>query len=477
MKASSLNFAALDLGASNGRTVLGRLHRGQLDIEVIHRFEHTARRADGHLRWDWPRICAGVDRGLASLAEALGRETIASLSCDAWAQDFGLIDTDGRLVYSPVSYRDARSARFPEGFFDRLDPQELMTRVGSGCLPIVTLCQLCAMAREEPEELARASRFLHVADLVHHRLCGEAATDWTLATVSQLRNLQTGLWDKELLERMSVPTHILPRLQEAPAVLGAVLPERAPHPKLAGVPVVTVANHDTAAASLAAAPLDRETILLSVGTYAMLGCTLDHPAVPDDAADRGYGLAGMGDRRWLLFYPVQGLWAIQECCRQWRKDGRAVGYEELVHRAGSATIDSVVPLSHPRFVAPGNMPDEIREACRERNLREPCHRGEVARVVLNSLIRQYGDIISELSAMTGQRFQCIHLVSGGSQNAHLCQGLADAVGVRVLAGPVEAAAIGNILLQARLYGEMDDCAEIGRLLDRSFGRRSYEPRR
>ena len=176
------NFIAIDLGASNGRVVLGRLDNGTLELDVVHRFHHAIQSVRGHKRWDWPRICTGVRRGLAAAAERVTDGPIASISCDTWAQDFGLLDAEGRLVYSPVSYRDARSERFPQDYFDRLSPEELVARVGVGATPVAALCQLYVMAREEPEALSQAATLLHMADLVHYDLCGVAATDWTLST-------------------------------------------------------------------------------------------------------------------------------------------------------------------------------------------------------------------------------------------------------------------------------------------------------
>lgn len=469
------NFLAIDLGASNGRVVLGRLTGDRLRLEVVHRFDHAIRLVDGHKRWDWPRIHAGVREGLAQAAEHVGDETITSVSCDAWAQDFGLTDVEGNLIYSPVSYRDSRSEKIPDGYFDRISPDELVARVGVGALPITALCQLYVMARQEPDVLAAAATMLHTADLVHHDLCGVAATDWTMATASQLRNLATEEWDRELLAMMDIPHHLLPPLIEEPRVLGPITEERAPHPKLIGVPVVVTANHDTSAASFAAGPFDDETLFLSEGTYAMLGCVSDEPIISPDAVQAGCALVGLAGHRWGLFTSVMGLWIVQECCRLWASAGQAIPYDELMRQAEEATIDATIALSYPGFHAPDDMMHEVRQTCLEADIKPPQNPGETAKLVFDSMVQEHKGAIGALADLTGRCFRHMHVVSGGSKNAYLCQGLATALRVPVDAGPAEATAIGNILLQARVMGAIPDDEAAMQVLSVSFPRTRYEP--
>jgi rhamnulokinase len=441
----------------------------------VHRFDHALRFVHGHTRWDWPCLRDGVREGLAQAAEGLNNEPIASVSCDAWAQDFGLLDTEGNLIYSPVSYRDARSESFPEGYVDRVSPEELVARVGGGALPIITLCQLYVMAREEPEVLSGASTLLHMADLVHYDLCGVAATDWTLATASQLRNLKTGDWDRALLDLMGIPHHLLPPLVRDPQVLGPIPRERAPHPKLIGVPVVVAANHDTSAASVAAGPFGEGTLLLTAGTYAMLGCVSDEPLLPPDAAGRGCALLGLAAHRWGLFMSVMGQWIIQECHRLWAREGHPVSYEDLVRQAETADIRGTIVLSDPRFRAPEDIRDELCRACLEAGVSPPRTQGEFARVVFDSMIGECREAAAVLADLTGRHFRCVHVVSGGSRNRYLCQGVTDALGLPVLAGPAEATAIGNILLQASVLNAIPSHA-VAQIVDASFPRTHYTPR-
>ncbi len=471
----SQNLVAIDLGASNGRVVLGRLYRKKLTIEVVHRFDHNIRLIGGHRRWDWTRIHEEIWSGLARAAECVGNAPIASVSCDAWAQDFGLLNAQGELFYPPVSYRDPRTKEIPAGYFDHISPAELIARVGGCIAPMTTLCQLYVMARDEPDVLEKASTLLHIADLVHYELCGVPATDWTLATASMLRNLKTQDWDRELLERMRIPCHMLPRLVNKPMVLGRISKDRAPHPCLSGVPVIVAANHDTPAATAAVSPMDKETIFLSAGTYAMLCCISDEPRVPRDPAGTGYALLGVSQHRWGLFSSVAGLWIIQECRRIWGENKKNISYEELVQEAKLAEIDSVVHFSDTRFHAPENMPEEIRKVCVETGVRPPETQGEFAKIVFDSIAKDCGNAVSALSEETGRRFHRMHIVSGGSRNAYLCQRIADEIHVPVLAGPAEATAIGNLILQARLMNLIPSDEASAQVLSASFPQIRYEP--
>lgn len=444
-------------------------------MQIAHRFSHHIRIQDGHKRWDWARIRRGVREGMTKAAELAGSAPITSVSCDAWAQDFGLLDAEGQLVYSPVSYRDERSAQFAEGFHERVSPERLFDRVGVGTFPITTLAQLYAMTRQEPGVLERASTLLHIADLLHHELCGVAATDRTLASASQMYGIGTDTWDRELLLELGIPDHLLPRLVVDPTVIGRISEHSAPHPGLVAVPVVIGAGHDTAAASFAAGPLDSETLFLSEGTYTMLGCVSATPLVPPDAVRQSCALVGLPRQRWGLFSTAMGLWMLQECCRVWERDGQVTDYDELVRECQAATELGAVPLDDPRLQAPANVPDAIEQVCRERGIPPPVTRGETARLVLDSMARQHRDAVSVLARLTQRKFRRIHIVSGGSRNAYFCQKLADLLGIPVVAGPAEAAVTGNILLQARAMGIVASDADVQQVIDVSFDRVCYGP--
>ena len=443
------HLLAIDLGASNGRVIIGRLEGRRLDLEVTHRFEHGPSLIAGRLRWDWPLIQDQVRAGLAKAAEACGADGVCSVSCSSWAQDFGLLGGEGNLFYPPVSYRDGRTAGMPASFADIISPDDLIHRVGCGVTPVTALCQLRAMAQQEPETLHQASRLLFVADLVHWMLCGSQCTDWTMATASQLRNLRSGQWDRELMALLGVPSHFLPEIVEGPRVLGRIGPDNDLHPKLAGVPVVTTAGHDTAVAAAAVNPLEKGTFFLSLGTWAMLGCCTGELLMPADPAAGGWVILGLAGGKWGVFRAGTGLWLIQECRRLWERRGVSLSHDRLVAEARRAAIRSTIDPSDPRFHAPDDMLLEIAVACRQAGVEVPCTPGEVAKVIFDSLARYYAAGVRQLEEATRLQARCLHVLGGGSRNAYLCERIAQESGISVEAGPAEATAIGNLLLQAR----------------------------
>ncbi len=477
MAAKSHQFIAIDLGASNGRVVLGTLDRGRLRLEIAHRFAHQARDRAGQLSWDWPHIIASVRRGLAAAAEMADGEPITSVSCDSWAQDFGLLDEAGRLLFAPVSYRDPRTAGMPESFADIITPDELVRRVGSLAAPITTLCQLKAMAQQEPELLQQADTLLHIADLVHYDLCGQRMTDRSLATVSQLRNLETGSWDLELLAMLDIPHHYLPEVAEVPTAVGQITADQAPQANLRGTPVVIAVGHDTATASAILPPADEGVVCLMSGTWSMLGCATDELLVPEKPAQQELAIFGLAHGRWGLFRAIMGLWLVQECRRAWRAAGRDMSFAEITETAQKAAAPvSVIDPDASCFLAPDDMPSEIQSFCAQSGQPVPQTPGEIARVVFTSLALAYRLAIEQLGALVGKRVNTLRIVGGGSANELLCQLAADAAGLPVIAGPTEATAIGNILLQAQVAGVVESPADMIRIVTDSFLLRRYEPR-
>lgn len=454
-------FLAIDLGASNGRVMIGRLAHGRLRLQQAHRFEHNIIEQGGRKVWDWSRIRSAVRDGLHAACELAGDGPIAGVSCSAWAQDFGLLDRQGELFYPPVCYRDERTAGMPHSFAHLLAPLELRGRTGSALLPVTTLCQLRAMALHEPDALRHAATMLHIPDLIHCDLCADQATDWTLATASQLRHLRRGGWDKELLAVLGIPSHFLPKsVIGQPAVLGQVTPERAPHPRLAGTPVVAGGGHDTAAATAAVVPMHPGTAFLSLGTWAMLGCCVDDPSVLRTVTDESVSVLGIAFERWALFHGGMGLWMIQQCRERWLREGRSLSFAEIADAARAAEIRSIVPANDPRFHAPADMVDEIRQACCESGQREPCTPGEVATVVFDSLARGFGESLAVLSEVSGLAVSRLHIVGGGTRNAYLCQRIREELTVPVQIGPAEATAMGNCLIQAWALGRIRGEAQL-----------------
>ncbi len=472
-------FAAIDLGASNGRIMTGRLLDGvRLDIRETHRFEHTASLRDGRLRWDWALIRSEIRRGLAALPPP------QSVSCCSWAQDFGLLDESGNLLGDPVSYLDSRTSGMPEKFRDVIAPEELVRRAGVAPTNITTLCQLRAMAAQEPDRLARARRLLHIADLGHYDLCGAAGTDWTMASAAQMCNRQSGGWDRALLAQLDIPAEILPELKTAPAILGCIPADRAPAPAWNGLPVVLTAGHDTPAAFHVLPSTETDTLFVSCGTWIMLGIRapdtagrrlrrsraddLEVPAAP-------VTLLGMPGGGWGVWRGGLGLWLIQQCRRAWRAEGRDWSPAELTDAAAASANQSLIDVHDPRIAEAADVPAAIREVCRAAGRQPPASPGDTARIVYRSLAQACRDDMRILEAAAGRPFRRVRIVGGGSRNALLCQWLADACGLPVDIGPLEAAAAGNLLMQIQAVGQMRDATHLDEIRGASFQVRTVFP--
>mgnify|MGYP005839472627 CR=1 FL=1 len=464
----SYRAVAVDLGASNGRVVLGTLTADRLEIDIAGRFEHSSHESGGRRRWDWPAIEAGVRAGLATAADLCRSDAIASVSCSSWAQDFGLLDAQGNLFYPPVSYRDDRTQDMPASFAHVIAPNDLIARVGCGATPVTTLCQLRAMTRDEPDALRHADTLLFVADLVHHALCGAQVTDRTLAAASQMRRLADGTWDEPLLQQLGIPHHFLPPVVEEPRVIGRIPRSNPIHPRLDGVPVYSVAGHDTSVATACLAPLRPGDLFLNLGTWAMLGGCNGRLLVPDRPGDRDVFLLALVRGRWGIFKAGAGLWLLQECQRHWRERGLEREGNDAANDADRAAIGSMVDPADPRFHAPADMPGAIAAACLETGQQVPRAPAEFARVIFNSLARHYAAGLAQLCGILGVPARTLRVLCGGSRNACLCRAIARAAGVPVLAGPAEATAIGNILLQAEAAGIVRGEDHAARILDNSF---------
>ncbi len=466
-------FIAIDLGASNGRIIIGELRHQKLDLTVAYRFDHGIIERDGLKRWDWSLITAEIDCGLVKACELIGKQEIASICCDSWAQDFGLLDADGRLFYAPASYRDSRTDGLPEGFSEIIAPAELVRRCGSIVSPVTTLCQLRAMAQNEPEVLKNAATLLFIGDLVHYRLCGTKVTDLTYASASQARNLKSGTWDDWLLGELGVSARIMPPINNSPSVIGRVSAESAPHAKLVGVPVVNGAGHDTAAATGVIQPMSEGTLFMSLGTWAMLGACINAPLVKP-AYNTSAAIFGLLWNTWGLFQGGAGMWPYQECVKLWQASGEFTDYNTLEHAAAEMSISDDLDFNDPRFFAPDNMLAEIQQARAEMGLPVPSSPAETVAIIANSLALGFKGAVTELSQLTGMRFDTLRLFSGGSRSDYFCSRLAQALGIPVIAGPAEATAVGNILTQARTVGALTGTDELNTVINNSFVLKTYE---
>ena len=449
---------AVDLGAESGRAVLGRFDGERMTLEEMHRFSNLPVRLPDGLHWDVLRIVGEVKEGIARAARNGGR--IESLGVDAWGVDFALLDRDGSLISNPYHYRDPRTEGMDERAFDRMPKEEIYGTTGIQFMPINTLYQLLAM--EDSPLLRAAQTLLLIPDLINYWLTGKRACEFTAASTTQLCDARSGDWARGLIGKMGFPGHIFGEIVPPGTKLGPLLSEVAEETKAhEGLRVTAVASHDTASAVVAVPAENENFAYISSGTWSLVGVELPEPALVPEGMHANFTNEGGFDGTTRFLRNVMGLWLLQECRRAWAREGREYSYEELTCLArevpaGGALLDP----DHPAFLLPGDMPGRIRRFCRETHQNPPEAPGEVARCVLESLALKYRWVLERAEEITGRRAEVIHVVGGGVKNTLLCQLTADATRRPVRAGPVEATALGNLMVQAYAQGYLGSLEEI-----------------
>jgi rhamnulokinase len=467
---------AIDLGAGGGRAMVGCANPEQVSLHEVHRFKYTARRTDARLRWDFQTVIDGLLESLrraAHAAEVFGGR-LESVGVDAWGVDYGLLDCAGRLLEDPVCYRDERTAGMMEKVSAVMPRDEIFRRTGIQCLAINTLYQLAAHACDGLPE--QATRLLLIPDLCHHALCGSMVTERTNASTTQLVRLEDGQWDSGLFASLGLPLHLMPGIVPSGHELGTLLPDRQRALGVGPLRVIAPGTHDTASA-VAGTPLRPGWAYISSGTWSLVGVERGVPlATPDVALANFTNESGVGDTTRFL-KNVMGLWMLEACRREWDAAGISVDYSMLVDRV--AAIDGCLGLicpDHLRFFNPPSMTAEIRTSLIESGQAAASDPVTLTKVILDSLALRYASIIASIEALTGHAIAGIHIVGGGAQNDYLNQATANATGRPVVAGPVEAAATGNVLVQAISCGHLSSLAEGRSMVARTLSPREFAPR-
>ncbi|SDL34770.1 rhamnulokinase [Microbacterium azadirachtae] len=461
-------FAAVDLGATSGRVMIGRVGTDVLELEQVARFPNgPVRRADG-LHWDFEAL---VEHVVAGLAEAVRREpAIESIGIDTWAVDYGLLRDDA-LLAEPFHYRDERGARGADLVHARVPFAELYDRNGLQFLPFTSLYQLAT-----DDNAAKADTMLLIPDLLAHRLTGARVAERTNASTTGLLGVHDREWDLALAERIGSRPTLLPPLVDPGARIGRLLPAVAARIG-ADLPVVAVGSHDTASAVVAAPLTSPSTAYISCGTWGLVGLELAEPVLTEAARTAGFTHELGVDGRIRFLHNVTGLWLLSETVRAWEgEDGTPIDLSELLDAAAAVPPD--VPLfdaDDPSLSSPGDMPARIAAALRATGTEPPSARAAFVRMIVESIAQAFADAVSTASALTGIAVETIDLIGGGSLNRLLCQATADRTGLPVLAGPVEATALGNLLVQARAAGVFGDHATLEEL--RRLVRRTHPPTR
>jgi rhamnulokinase len=481
------NYLALDLGAESGRGLLGRFDGESLVLEEVHRFANNPVRMGDTLYWDLPRLFDEVKVAVGKSARR--GDELDCVGVDTWGVDFGLIGRADTLLGNPVHYRDSRTNGMFEVAFQRVARERIYEITGLQFLPFNTVYQLLSLTQSQSPLLEVAETMLMMPDLFGWLLTGRRASEWTDASTTQLTDPHSRTWSAELCKRLQLPQSLLPELIEPGSVIGTLRKSVVDELGLSyPVTVIAPATHDTASA-VAAVPAARASqssgsassppdwCYLSSGTWSLLGVEVPQPVINAETLRCNFTNEGGAKGTTRLLKNIMGLWLVQECRRAWARAGREWSYEELTARAqAAAPFGSLVDPDDGSFLFPGDMPARLTAFCSRTDQVSPRDEGATVRCCLESLALKYRWVIERIERILDTQITTIHIVGGGTKNELLCQFTADACGRVVRAGPVEATAIGNILLQASGYGQIGSMADLRAVVARSFPVRIYEPR-
>lgn len=467
------SFLAFDLGAESGRTILGTLDEGKLVLEELNRFPNEMLNLHGHWHWNVYRLFEEMKKGMKACSAREGVE-LESLGVDTWGVDFGLLGPDGSLLGLPYTYRDARTEGAMEAYFRKKPAERVYELTGIQFLPFNTLFQLFSMKRDASALLDSASDLLFMPDVFNYLFTGVKATEFTFATTSQLYNPKKGAWEEELFQAMDVAPALMQKIVEPGTVLGPLYDAVASETGLPKVPVVAVASHDTGSA-VAAVPAEGEGYAyISSGTWSLMGVEVKDPVINETTRELNFTNEGaVGGFR--LLKNISGLWQLQQCRKAWSEE-RTYGYEELMGMASSSEpFPALIDPDHPDFLHPTDMPEAIARYCRATGQAAPSSHAALVRALLESLALKYRYTLDQLRRISKAPIQKIHIIGGGSRNALLCRFTADATGLPVVAGPAEATAAGNLMMQALALGHVRSLAGMRDVIRGSFSLQSYEP--
>jgi rhamnulokinase len=473
---AKLTFLAIDLGASSGRVIAGNFDGDTITSHEVHRFNNepvTLYESDtASVHWDVLRLWADIGKGL----QAYSGE-VAGISVDTWGVDYALLDQNGKLLANPHHYRDNRNDGMLERTFATVSREEIYGHTGIQFMQINTLYQLHGMVLREEAVLGHAQHLLMMPDLFHYWLSGAMSLEYTDASTTQMLDARSRSWALPLLEKLHLPTHLLPDVTDSASIIGHLQPRLASDINLNACPIIASAGHDTAAAVAAIPHLDESSVYISSGTWSLMGIETAEPVLSEAARHANMTNEGGVFGTIRLLKNLAGMWVLQECQRHWQQAGETYSWQALLEQAQHATpFASLVRLGAETFLNPPDMPLALREACKQSGQVVPESVGALTRCCLESLALEYKQVLRELENVSGRTFDTIRIVGGGSQNTLLCQLTADACQLPVVAGPVEATALGNIMLQAIATGHIHSLAEGRQVIAASARQVVYEPR-
>ncbi len=465
---------AIDLGASSGRVMLGIYENKRIKLEELHRFWNGPVQECDRLVWDFSKLLEEIKKGLKKAA-VYG--PIHSLSVDTWGVDFGLLDENGILIENPVHYRDKRTHGMVEKVLEQIPEKQLYEITGTQIMEINTLFQLYSLNQQRPEVLERAKKLLMMPDLFHYALCGSICSDYSMASTTQLWDVQNHSWSKEIIKKLGFSPNILPPLVKPGSKIGVLSEELQRELGLDAVPVVASAGHDTECAMAAVPTENEEFAFVSCGTWALFGTERLEPCVSSLARNAGMTNEANVEGKTALLKNITGTWLVQECKNYWKENGEDFSFSKLEQLALEAEGGlCILNPNDPLFSAPGDMPIRIQQYAQAAGQRVPITKGELIRCIYESLADMYSKALRELEQCTGKKYSAIHIVGGGSKSGLLCQLTADACRRKVFSGPAEATALGNIGIQLMALGAISNLTELRYDIAQESNIIIYEPR-
>ena len=470
-----MKLLAIDLGASSGRVMQAIYNGHSIQLSEVHRFKNEPMNVNDGLYWNILHLFGEIKIGIKK-ASADGIP-IRSISVDTWGVDYAYLDQNGDLLYQPHCYRDNRMGQYEETFYKKISKETLFEETGVQPACINTVLQIFADLQEKPHLARVAERVLFMPDLINYLLSGVLSSEYTIASSSGLLNINSQTWSDSVFETLGIPKKWFGEVTQGGKVLRSLSPRITQELKIEPFDVIAGAGHDTAAAVLAIPyASEQPTAFISCGTWSLVGLESQNPVTSQEALAANLTNEGCFDGRYRILKNTTGLWIIQELQRDWRLQGQDISFAEMVTLARNVTNNrSWINPNDAIFAAPGDMEAKVKERCHMTNQPVPQSKGEVVRVVLESLAFAYRQTVEQIESLTGQKIKQIHMVGGGIQNELLCQLTADVSQKPVLTGPIEASALGNILAQLLTLGEIQDRQTAQKLIKDSEKTKQYQP--
>ncbi len=465
---------AFDFGASSGRAIIGELNNGKITLDEVHRFDNDPVMVCGSFYWDVLRLFHEIKQGIIKAKNTTDFESIA---IDTWGVDFGMIGKNGKLVGNVYNYRDSRTSGIPEKVAQNImSYEDLYKTSGLQLMDFNTIFQLYALNEQEPELAAMVDKILLMPDLFNYLLTGKKYAECTIASTTELLDPYTKEWNLPLIEKMGFDKNIFPEIIAAGSVVGNILPEICEELDMDTKKVVAVGSHDTASAVAAVPTKEKDFVFISCGTWSLFGTELDAPVISELSSKYNITNETGYNKTTRFLKNIIGLWMIQETRRQFKREGKDYSYAKMEELAREAkAYQCFIDPDSPEFVAPGNIPERIRDYCRRTNQYVPETDGEIIRCIYESLAMKYKYTFEQLKECCGRNFKVIHMVGGGTKDSFLCQMAASAAGVPVVAGPIEGTAAGNVAVQFIANGLIKDIWEARKIIADSFDVVEYKP--